>query len=250
MVTIDAKDMHYKEMNDLINQYIDNGEGEITLKNINGQRYIGAGIKSTAMINIEGVPGNDMGAFMDGLTLRINDNVQDELSNTMNDGKIIVNGSAGDVLGYAMRGGRLYIKGNVGYRVGIHMKEYYDIKPIIVVGGKAQDFFGEYMAGGILIVLGEDFVNNKHLKDAPIVGNYLGTGMHGGTIYLKGKVEKWQLGAEVGIRELDDKDNKLLDDILSDFSKELDLDYEKVREGEFTKLIAISKRPYGKLYAY
>jgi len=34
------------------------------------------------------------------------------------------------------------------------MKEYGGRKPIIVIGGKAGGFLGEYMAGGIMLVLG------------------------------------------------------------------------------------------------
>ena len=53
-----------------------------------------------------------------------------------------------------MRGGRVHILKDVGYRVGIHMKSYNDNKPVLVAGGNAGDFFGEYMAGGVLILLG------------------------------------------------------------------------------------------------
>ena len=60
----------------------------------------------------------------------------------------IIHGGAGDIVGHSMRGGEIYIRNNVGYRCGIHMKEYLDQKPMIVVGGTAQDYLGEYMAGG------------------------------------------------------------------------------------------------------
>jgi len=43
---------------------------------------------------------------------------------------------------------------NAVFRVGVHMKEYGGRKPIIVIGGKAGGFLGEYMAGGIMLVLG------------------------------------------------------------------------------------------------
>ena len=80
-----------------------------------------------------------------------------------------------------MRGGKLYIEGNVGYRVGIHMKSYKEQFPVMIIGGRAEDFFGEYMAGGILVLLGL----NAGADDSSIVGNYIGTGMHGGVIYLR-----------------------------------------------------------------
>lgn len=104
----------------------------------------------------------------------VKSNTQDCVGNTMNDGKVVVHGNAGDVLGYGMRGGRLFIKGDVGYRVGIHMKAYMDKNPVLIAGGFARDFLGEYMAGGLLIVLGL----NRH---NPVVGKFIGTGTHGGS---------------------------------------------------------------------
>ena len=68
------------------------------------------------------------------------------IGNTMNDGRVIVHGNSTDITGYSMRGGKIFIQGEVGYRVGIHMKAYKEKQPLIVIGGKAGDFFGEYMA--------------------------------------------------------------------------------------------------------
>ena len=36
------------------------------------------------------------------------------------------------------------------------MKEYKNLRPAIVIGGCAGSFLGEYMAGGIIIILGLD----------------------------------------------------------------------------------------------
>ena len=100
------------------------------------------------------------------------------IANTMNDGKLIVHGNCGDIMGYAMRGGEVYIQGYVGYRAGIHMKEYMDKIPLVVVGTKAGDFLGEYMAGGRIVVLGLGLG-----KDEPVAGKFFGTGMHGGKMF-------------------------------------------------------------------
>ena len=35
---------------------------------------------------------------------------------------------------------KIFIKGDVGYRVGIHMKAYENLYPVIIIGGTAQDF--------------------------------------------------------------------------------------------------------------
>lgn len=243
MSEIDAKGIYYKQLNERIRHVLNNGENEVLLKNVNGQRYIGGGLKTNSKITIEGVPGNDLAAFMDGPTIVVNSNAQDGIANTMNSGKIIIHGDAGDVLGYGMRGGKLFIRGNVGYRVGIHMKAYYDIKPIMIIGGNARDFLGEYMAGGILIVLGLD-------DSREIAGNFIGTGMHGGVIYLRSKVEDYKLGKEVGMESLSLDEKRELRVYLKEYCSDFDLDLDDIMGGDFVKLTPKSLRPYGKLYAY
>ena len=59
------------------------------------------------------------------------------------------------------------------------MKAYKENKPAIVIGGRTGSFLGEYQAGGTIIVRGE------HTDGKPIIGNFCGTGMHGGEIYLR-----------------------------------------------------------------
>jgi len=243
MIEIDAKGVYYKQLNEKIRSVLRNGGSEVLLKNVNGQRYIGGGLKNNSKITIEGVPGNDLATFMDGLTIIVNSNAQDGIANTMNNGKIVVHGNAGDVLGYGMRGGKLFVRGNVGYRVGIHMKAYYDIKPLIIVGGSAGDFLGEYMAGGTLIVLGLD-------DSKEIAGNFIGTGMHGGVIYLRSRVEDYKLGKEVGVDELDEGDLNELKGYLKEYCADFGLDQREIMSRDFIKLTPKSSRPYGKLYAY
>jgi len=172
-------------------------------------------------------------------------NAQDNIANTMNSGKVVVHGHAGDVLGYGMRGGKLHILGDVGYRVGIHMKGLKKQRPVIIAGGTAGDFCGEYLAGGILIILGLESHPGR-----PIVGDYLGTGMHGGKIYVRGEVEERYCGKEVGIMEPGDEDMKELKKLLGEFCEDLGLDLDEVMKGQFRKLIPVSARPYGRLYAY
>src|SRR5574341_1011883 len=140
---IDATSRHYKELNRRVRDAVAAGNRAIRITGVNGQYYIGDGIRGEVEITIEGVPGNDLGAFMDGPTIVVRNSAQDKVGNTMNRGKIVVHGRAGDVLGYGMRGGKLFVMGDVGYRVGIHMKGYRDQLPGVVVGGKAGDFFGE-----------------------------------------------------------------------------------------------------------
>jgi len=163
----------------------------------------------------------------------------------MNAGTVYINGDAGDVLGYGMRGGRVFVKGDVGYRVGIHMKAFENLVPVVCCGGNARAFFGEYMAGGIVILL--DLYGQSHK------GNFMGTGMHGGAIYLRGVVEKEQVGNQVEISLLDELDREILDRYVSEFIErfpDLGLSKEEILKDEFVKLAPKSKRPYSKIYAY
>lgn len=243
-MTINAKGIHYRDLNDKIYQSIKNGEKEIILNNVNGHRYIGDGLSEKGIkIIINGVPGNDLAAFMDGPTIIVNSNAQDGIGNTMNSGKIIIHGSAGDIVGHSMRGGKIYIKKDVGYRVGIHMKAYKQNYPVIIIGGKAQNFLGEYMAGGLVIVLGLN-------SDEKIVGDYIGTGMHAGEMLIRGEVKNYQLGKEVKIFDLTKDDENKLKIYLEEYCKDFDLDIEKILKEKFIKLIPFTHRPYGKLYAY
>lgn len=241
---IDAQGIYYRDLNATIRDAVAAGASEIELENVNGQYFIGDGINKPVTITINGVPGNDLAAFMNGATIIVNENAQDNIGNTMNAGKVIVHGHAGDVLGYGMRGGRIHIRKDVGYRVGIHMKSYQENKPVLIAGGKAGDFFGEYMAGGVLILLGmysEEPDKAKH-------GYLFGTGMHGGVIFVRGGVDESRLAKEVGVFELDADDLAALEGYVSDYCADFDLDPQEILQERFVKILPLSKRPYGNMY--
>ena len=241
---INAEGLYYKDLNEKVRAAVAAGAEKIELINVNGQYYIADGINRPVTITINGVPGNDLAAFMNGATIVVKDNAQDNIGNTMNAGKVIVHGHAGDVLGYGMRGGKLHILKDVGYRVGIHMKSFRENRPVLIAGGKAGDFFGEYMAGGVLILLGmfsDDPEKPKH-------GFRFGTGMHGGVIYVRGAVDESKLAMEVGVFELTAEDRKDLEEYLKDYCKDFKLDLKDVLKEKFVKIVPKSTRPYGNMY--
>jgi len=258
VVEIDAYDIRYKELNSLLKEQMMSGADKIILRNVSGQKFIGTRLyvpeaenKKKLDIEIFGTPGNDLGAFLHGHRIIVHANAQDGIGNTMEYGEIVVHGRAGDVVGMAMRGGKVFVRDSVGYRAAMHMKEYQDKMPVLVVGGTAQDFLGEYMAGGVVILLGLDEEGLAHPRHG---ANFIGTGMHGGAIYLRGKVEPHQLGKEVGIQELDEKDREVLEKYVEEFvdlfGNELEVGAEEILMSEFVKLAPVSKRPYGTLYAH
>jgi glutamate synthase domain-containing protein 3 len=243
---IDANGVYYRELNEAIRGAFADGAKRVECASVNGQRYIGTGIKGAdRTIDVTGTPGNDLAMFMDGPTVVVHGNAQDGVGNTMNAGTVYVHGDAGDVLGYGMRGGKVFIRGDVGYRVGIHMKAFESLVPIMVCGGKARDFFGEYMAGGLLVLLGME----TQFADQPLVGAFCGTGMHGGTIFLRGAVEEWQIGKECGIFTADEEDLTRLRPVLEEWCEVFGHSIDEVLSVPFTKLVPVSHRPYGKLYA-
>jgi glutamate synthase domain-containing protein 3 len=244
---INAAGVHYRELNARLRDTVLNGSGVacIELRNVCGQRYIGTNLHRPVEIHIHGTPGNDLAAFMDGPRIIVRGNAQDGCGNTMNDGEVIIHGRAGDATGHSMRGGKIFIRDDVGYRVAIHMKEYKDKRPTIVIGGTAQHFLGEYMAGGVLVVLG------LTLRPGALhTANFIGTGMHGGVMYIRGELADYQLGREVGRVPLGDADYLLLRSLVEEFAAHFGADVETILGRSFTKLIPLSLRPYGQLYAH
>lgn len=244
IATIDCKSIYYRYVNEAVRQAFEHGATTVKLVNVMGQRYIGTGLQGgEKRIEVYGTPGQDAAMFMDGPTLEVFGNAQDGLGNTMSAGSIVVHGSAGDVLGYGMRGGRVFIAGDVGYRVGIHMKAREELRPVVVCGGKARDFFGEYMAGGLLVLLGMDSA-----LEGPLAGGYLGTGMHGGEIYLRGEIEPWRCGRDVTSAPASDHEMAALAPVLADFCAAVGSSVAEVLSARFTRIAPASSRPYSGRY--
>ncbi|MBO4360820.1 MAG: glutamate synthase [Eubacteriaceae bacterium] len=234
---IETRGLEHRELNELIRR----SGGAATLADCCGQRFIAAGM-SGCDIDIEGVPGNALGAYFNGGTITVRGNAQDAVGDTMNAGRIVIHGSIGDAAGYGMRGGRIYVRGNAGYRAGIHMKAYGDSLPVMVIGGRAGSFLGEYQAGGIIIVLGLDSGPER------IVGEFPCTGMHGGTLYLRGDCEGVRFPVQVNVRKATDEDMEALEGYLADYCEVFGLDPGRITEGGFTVVTPDSSNPYRQLY--
>lgn len=243
-VVIDAADMDYKQLNAYIRHSVSEGTESIEVNNVCGQRYIGDALASTTHFHIKGIPGQNLGAFMRGPLIEVDGNAQDGVGNTMDDGEIRINGHAGDVLGYAMRGGRILVRGDVGYRVGIHMKAYGEHLPVIVIGGKAGAFLGEYMAGGAIVLLGL----STQYPNAPLSGCRLGTGMHGGRIFVKGEIPAPLLGQGLNIDTLNDEDRTFLTEQVHAWADAFGYKVDEILNDSFECIRPVSGRPYGNLY--
>ena len=233
----DISGLDHREVNRMLRQ----SEEDCTLTGCCGQRFIGAGM-SGKHIRIEGVPGNALGAYLNGGTITVCGNAQDAVGDTMNAGRIIVHGSIGDAAGYAMRGGGIFVRGDAGYRAGIHMKAYRDKSPLLVIGGSAGSFLGEYQAGGTIIVLGLERKSRK------IVGFFPCTGMHGGKMFLRDACSDIRFPQQVTARAADAADREELALHLTDYCSVFDLDLQTVLDAPFTVITPDGKNPYQQMY--
>jgi len=234
---LNCSSLSSKEINNLLRTP---RTSNVALTGILGQRFIGSGMKDID-IDIFGTPGNALGSYLDGGEISVQGNAQDAVGDTMNDGKIIIHGSVGDALGYSMRGGKIYVKGNSGYRTGVHIKEYADKKPIIIIGGKAGSFLGEYLAGGTIVVLGLGI-------NGSVAGNFTGTGMHGGVIYLRTDILPPNLPKQVSVSDSTKEDISNLGSLLSEYFSLFNLNPEEILSSHFFVLRPNARNPYKQLY--
>ncbi|MCX4363223.1 MAG: glutamate synthase [Clostridia bacterium] len=234
---IDCADKHFSEIGRLIRQ---TDEKIIVVDNALGHRYIASGAKDKEII-VNGTPGNAMGAYLDGCKITVNGSAQDAIGDTMNDGLIVVHGNSGDATGYSMRGGKIFIKGDAGYRAGIHMKAYKDKFPVLVIGGKAGSFLGEYQAGGIIIVLGIDADSKTN------VGYFTGNGMHGGKIILRSQ-QLPDLPDQISARKANSEDLIEIEKYVKEYCLYFGKDANEIMSKDFFVLTANSANPYKQLY--
>lgn len=239
-MNINAAAVDFQELNKRIKS---STEKELVIDNCMGQRYLGCGL-SSGLLKIHGVPGNALGAYLDGANITVYGNAQDSAGDTMNEGTIFIHGSCGDTPGYSMRGGKIFIKGNAGYRAGIHMKSYQNKSPVLVIGGCAGSFLGEYQAGGRIVVLGLSGETK-----CP-VGYFCGTGMHGGKIYLRCSELPPSLPEQVNAKPADDEDLREIEPEIEQFCREFGYAKRGILDHPFYVLTPNTKNPYRQLYVH
>lgn len=235
-IEIDAKELDFRVLNEQLRRC-----GSARITDCLGQRFIASGMRE-GDIEIYGTPGNALGAYLAGADITVYGNAQDAVGDTMNDGRIVIHGGTGDAAGYAMRGGAIFVRGDAGYRVGIHMKEYRDKCPVIVIGGVCGSFLGEYQAGGRIVVLGLD------RGERPIVGNFPCTGMHGGKMLLRGDISGVRLPLGVSAAAATEQDTEELMPLLRFFSESFGRTLDELLAPGFTVITPNSSNPYKQMY--
>ena len=211
MTNIDASMLDFRQLNAAIRDCA----GDAAVTGCSGQRFIGAGLERGKLI-LSGTPGNALGAYLNGARIEVCGNAQDAVGDTMNAGRIVV--------------------------PGIHMKAYGDKLPVMVIGGKAGSFLGEYQAGGVIVVLG------LTESTRPIVSNFPCTGMHGGKLFLRSDCKNILLPKQVIARPASYKDLDGIWTYLHTFCELFGSDCDKLVQQPFTLITPNSSNPYKQLY--
>ena len=232
----------YEEINDEVNKVLFSKDKAV-IKDVNGQRYIGCALDKGKTVEIYGTAGNDLACLLNGGKVILHGNGQDAVGNTMGGGEIIIHGHTGDALGYGMRDGQIYIRDNVSCRGGIHMKEFREMKPVLVIGENAGSFLGEYMSGGTIVLLG---LNLK--RGDKLFGTHCASGMHGGKIFVRGSFPKENLSPNIKVVSLSEEDKKELETYVKNYCRFFGEDYNAIMEKPFKKLVPATSRPYANLY--
>ena len=234
---IEASGLSFSQLNETIRH----AGKECRICACQGQRFIAAGM-SSKRLEIDGIPGNALGAYLGGGSITVNGNAQDAVGDTMSAGRIVIHGSTGDAAGYAMRGGEIFIRDNAGYPAGIHMKAYKQHKPVIVIGGRAGSFLGEYQAGGLILVLG------LHTDGRPIVHFFPCTGMHGGKMVFRGDVSSIRFPDQVTLHNATAEDMAEIAPYVREYCRLFDRDAEAMLRDNCTVITPDSKNPYQQMY--
>lgn len=235
-----ANTVYYQDLQRQIRECTDE---DIIIRSLYGQRYIGCGA-THKRFELHGTPGNGLGQYNNGATIEVFGNCQETVGDTMNEGRIIIHGNCGDACAYGMRGGEIFIQGDVGYRAGIHMKAYMDKFPVLIVGGTAGSFLGEYLAGGMIVVLGEGAQG-----DFPC-GYFCGTGMHGGKIILRCDKKPEMLPKQVLVCEMQEDDKKELLPYITSYCSYFGGDAEEILSQQFYVLTPNPEVGYYELYTF
>jgi glutamate synthase domain-containing protein 1/glutamate synthase domain-containing protein 3 len=161
--------------------------------NCAGQRYVGCGLgpqTHDVTIDVYGSCGDYLASGIDGATITVHGNAQDQLGQIIKEGKLVIYGDVGQTFLYGAKGGSIFVKGNAAGRPMINSVG----KPRVIINGTSLDFLGEsFMAGdphnkgGFVIVNGIKF--NEEGDIVPLPEPYPGSNLFslasGGAAFIR-----------------------------------------------------------------
>jgi glutamate synthase domain-containing protein 1/glutamate synthase domain-containing protein 3 len=160
---------------------------------LKGQRFHGCGLGADSggvRIDVYGSSGDYLASGIDGLSIFVHGNAQDQLGQIMKSGKLVVYGDVGQTFLYGAKGGEVYVQGNAAGRPLINAVG----RPRVVINGTSLDFLAEsFMAGdpfnggGFVILNGVEFDRDGKVtaQAAPYPGSNLFSLASGGAIYVR-----------------------------------------------------------------
>ncbi len=187
---------------------------------LRGQRFHGCGFgpdSSNVRIDVYGNPGDYLGSGIDGLSISLHGNGQDQLGQIMKSGKMVIYGDVGQTFMYGAKGGDVYVMGNAAGRPLINAVG----RPRVIINGTCLDYLAEsFMAGdplnggGFVILNGMEFRHDGRIvaQATPYPGSNLFSLASGGAIYVRDPfrmVDNEQLNGG-DIVSLEDKDWRLI----------------------------------------
>jgi glutamate synthase domain-containing protein 1/glutamate synthase domain-containing protein 3 len=160
---------------------------------LKGQRFHGCGLgphTRGVRIDIYGSSGDYLGSGIDGLSIYVHGNAQDQVGQIMKSGKMVIYGDTGQTFMYGAKGGEVYVLGNAAGRPLVNAVG----KPRVVINGTCLDYLAEsFMAGdplnggGFVVVNGVEFDEDGGIKPqaTPYPGSNLFSLASGGAIYIR-----------------------------------------------------------------
>ncbi len=158
-----------------------------------GQRFLACGLgpkTEDVRIDAYGSTGDYLASGIDGMTVCVHGNAQDQLGQILKAGKLVVYGDVGQTFMYGAKGGEVFVMGNAAGRPLINAVG----RPRVVINGTALDYLAEsFMAGdvhrggGFVILNGIEFDNEGNVRPqvTPYPGSNLFSLASGGAIYVR-----------------------------------------------------------------
>ena len=203
----------------IVNAYEEGWKNFFTL-NWRGQRFCGCGLgprSDNVQIDVYGSSGDYLASGLDGASIFVHENAQDQVAQIMKRGKLVIYGDVGQTFMYGAKGGEAFVLGNAAGRPLINAVGH----PRVVINGTCLDYLAEsfmagdpFKGGGFVILNGIRFNEKGEIVDldSPYPGGNLFSLASGGAIYIRDPHQKVETSQLNGGRftELTEKDWELI----------------------------------------
>jgi glutamate synthase domain-containing protein 3 len=158
-----------------------------------GQRFLGCGLgpdTDDVILDAYDSTGDYLGSGIDGMTIRVHWNGQDQLGQILRRGKLVVHGDVGQTFMYGAKGGRVFVLGNAAGRPLINVVGC----PRVVINGTCLDYLAEsfmagdpFRGGGFAVLNGIEIDDQGRFveMETPYPGGNLFSLASGGALYVR-----------------------------------------------------------------